>query len=200
MACVAEAGAVEIPERGVPSAGCKDVQAEEVEVPDPGRGAHDQELEEPAVADLAQLQLAAPPAHHGHAPAERSHGALVPHALPHAPGDIHSSHTFPSRSMQWESQIVEIFCVHNKSTSDLRLLLSWLCAVQVFASHAQFKDWFSNPLTGMVEGQEAVNKVRGYKPACLESLFLTPVFPCSAGTCLLKRHKSHICNSKSVTL
>ncbi|EIE18784.1 hypothetical protein COCSUDRAFT_221, partial [Coccomyxa subellipsoidea C-169] len=29
---------------------------------------------------------------------------------------------------------------------------------QVFASHAQFKDWFSNPLTGMVEGQEAVNK------------------------------------------
>lgn len=37
--------------------------------------------------------------------------------------------------------------------------LSWLYAVQVFASHAQFKDWFSNPLTGMVEGQEAVNKV-----------------------------------------
>ena len=31
--------------------------------------------------------------------------------------------------------------------------------MQVFASHAQFKDWFSNPLTGMVEGQEAVNKV-----------------------------------------
>lgn len=30
---------------------------------------------------------------------------------------------------------------------------------QVFASHAQFKDWFHNPLTGMVEGQEAVNKV-----------------------------------------
>ncbi|KAK9804733.1 hypothetical protein WJX72_002805 [[Myrmecia] bisecta] len=29
---------------------------------------------------------------------------------------------------------------------------------QVFASHQQFKDWFSNPLTGMVEGQETVNK------------------------------------------
>ncbi len=29
----------------------------------------------------------------------------------------------------------------------------------VFASHAQFKDWFSNPLTGMVESGEAVNKV-----------------------------------------
>ncbi|KAK9867647.1 hypothetical protein WJX84_005155 [Apatococcus fuscideae] len=29
---------------------------------------------------------------------------------------------------------------------------------QVFASHAHFKDWFSNPLSGMVEGQEAVNK------------------------------------------
>ena len=34
-----------------------------------------------------------------------------------------------------------------------------LACAQVFASHAQFKDWFSNPLTGMVEGQEAVNKV-----------------------------------------
>ena len=31
---------------------------------------------------------------------------------------------------------------------------------QVFASHAQFKDWFSNPLTGMVDGSESVNKVR----------------------------------------
>ncbi len=29
---------------------------------------------------------------------------------------------------------------------------------QVFASHDQFKNWFSNPLTGMVEGQQAVNK------------------------------------------
>ena len=29
---------------------------------------------------------------------------------------------------------------------------------QVFASHAQFKDWFSNPLTGMVEGSSEYNK------------------------------------------
>ena len=29
---------------------------------------------------------------------------------------------------------------------------------QVFASHAHFKDWFSNPLSGMVEGQEAVEQ------------------------------------------
>ena len=29
---------------------------------------------------------------------------------------------------------------------------------QVFASHAQFKDWFSNPLTGMVEGSAEYNK------------------------------------------
>lgn len=29
----------------------------------------------------------------------------------------------------------------------------------VFASHAQFKDWFSNPLTSAVENQEQVNKV-----------------------------------------
>ena len=28
---------------------------------------------------------------------------------------------------------------------------------QVFASHAQFKDWFSNPLTGMVEGSAEYN-------------------------------------------
>ena len=30
----------------------------------------------------------------------------------------------------------------------------------VFASHDQFRDWFCNPLTGMVEGSEAYNKVR----------------------------------------
>nr|XP_034903014.1 protein PHOTOPERIOD-INDEPENDENT EARLY FLOWERING 1-like isoform X2 [Populus alba]TKR84721.1 protein PHOTOPERIOD-INDEPENDENT EARLY FLOWERING 1-like isoform X4 [Populus alba] len=28
----------------------------------------------------------------------------------------------------------------------------------VFQSHQEFKDWFSNPITGMVEGQERVNK------------------------------------------
>jgi hypothetical protein len=28
----------------------------------------------------------------------------------------------------------------------------------VFASHQQFKDWFSNPLTGMVEGSQDVNR------------------------------------------
>ncbi len=39
-----------------------------------------------ALADAAQLQLPAPPTHHGDAPAERSHGALVADALPYAPG------------------------------------------------------------------------------------------------------------------
>ena len=34
-------------------AGCQDVQAQEVEVSDSGRGSHDQELEEPTVANLA---------------------------------------------------------------------------------------------------------------------------------------------------
>lgn len=29
----------------------------------------------------------------------------------------------------------------------------------LFASHADFKDWFSNPLNNMVEGEQAVNKV-----------------------------------------
>ena len=29
---------------------------------------------------------------------------------------------------------------------------------QVFASHAQFKDWFSNPLTTMVDGGSAINR------------------------------------------
>ncbi len=29
----------------------------------------------------------------------------------------------------------------------------------VFASHSQFRDWFCSPLTGMVEGSEAFNKV-----------------------------------------
>ena len=34
---------------------------------------------------------------------------------------------------------------------------------QVFASHAQFKDWFSNPLTNMVDGSEIINKVGIFK-------------------------------------
>ena len=37
----------------------------------------------------------------------------------------------------------------------------------LFASHADFKDWFSNPLNGMVEGEQAVNKVH---PGCYTSL------------------------------
>lgn len=45
-------------------AGCKDVQTQEVAVLDPGRSAHDQELEESAMANTAQLQQQAPPAHH----------------------------------------------------------------------------------------------------------------------------------------
>ncbi len=38
---------------------------------------------------------------------------------------------------------------------------------QVFASHAQFKDWFSNPLSGMVEGQAAVNQARRPRRPCI---------------------------------
>ena len=30
--------------------------------------------------------------------------------------------------------------------------------LQVFVSHAQFKDWFSNPLTTMVDGGSAINR------------------------------------------
>ena len=52
--------------------------------PHPGRGAEHQELQEPALADAADLQLteAAPP--HGHPSAEQPHGALGSHALSHA--------------------------------------------------------------------------------------------------------------------
>ncbi len=38
---------------------------------------------------------------------------------------------------------------------------------QIFASHAQFKDWFNNPLVGMVEGQQEVNKVLNPGSSCL---------------------------------
>ena len=40
---------------------------------------------------------------------------------------------------------------------------------QVFASHAQFKDWFSNPLTGMVEGSAEVSK-RPPSGRCLQAM------------------------------
>ncbi len=34
----------------------------------------------------------------------------------------------------------------------------------IFASHDQFRDWFCNPLTGMVEGSEAYNKASQRAP------------------------------------
>lgn len=43
----------------------------------------------------------------------------------------------------------------------------------IFASHSQFKDWFCNPLTGMVEGSEAYNKVRVCVYICILSLHET---------------------------
>ena len=56
---------------------------------------------------------------------------------------------------------------------------------QVFASHAQFKDWFSNPLTGMVEGSAEVSGLAGSvggaagggSDACSEHVALAPQ-PC----------------------
>lgn len=71
----------ELPARGP---GCALLQAQEVVLLDPGRGAQHQELEELAVADAADLQLAATAAVDGHAAAEQHHGALVAYALPHA--------------------------------------------------------------------------------------------------------------------
>ena len=50
----------------------------------PRRGAAYQELQEPAVAAAAQLQQQGAPPAHRHAAAEQPHGAVVPHALPHA--------------------------------------------------------------------------------------------------------------------
>ena len=60
----------------------------------PRRGATHQELQEPAVAALAQLQQQGAPPAHRHAAAEQPHGAVVPHALPHArrlPGNCQGS-------------------------------------------------------------------------------------------------------------
>lgn len=55
----------------------------------------------------------------------------------------------------------------------------------MFASHAQFKDWFSNPLTGMVEGSAEVSGLAGSvggaagggSDACSEHVALAPQ-PC----------------------
>lgn len=52
---------------------------------------------------------------------------------------------------------------------------------QIFASHAQFKDWFNNPLVGMVEGQQDVNKV-------------LPCVSCQAADLL------HVCDSSCLLL
>ena len=45
----------------------------------------------------------------------------------------------------------------------------------VFASHAQFRDWFSNPLTGMVEGGTNMQQVciQSYLPTGVSKLLLS---------------------------
>lgn len=52
--------------------------------PHPGRGPEHQELQEPALADAADVQLSEEAPSHGDPSAEQPHGALVAHALPHA--------------------------------------------------------------------------------------------------------------------
>lgn len=178
----------------------------------------------PHPTDAAQLQLQAPPADHRHAAAERPHGALVPHALPHAPGEapggswrragggrggarrrgaaesalraaelgarrralawLHAAHPtrkglphpHPRRTRPGIALPGATHTCHPAPTPPPRhlnprgfaCLLIHTCPSphpnlrppQVFASHAQFKDWFSNPLTGMVEGSAEVRKKR----------------------------------------
>ena len=62
-------------------AGRAGVSTKEVEVPHSGRGAHDQELAEPAVADVTQLQQQTAFAHHRDAVTKRPDGAVVADAL-----------------------------------------------------------------------------------------------------------------------
>lgn len=95
--------------------------------------------------------------------------------------------------------------MHPQTT--LRCINRSLCSVppafilvQVFGSHAQFKDWFSNPLTGMVEGSAEVRHVLwGCSAKCTWILLDTwqgvhsPVcLTCHAvhasGLCLLVQH------------
>ena len=52
--------------------------------PDSGRGSEHQELQEPAVADAADLQLPEKAPADRHSSPEQPHGAVVAHALPHA--------------------------------------------------------------------------------------------------------------------
>ena len=47
-------------------------------------GTEHQELQEPAMADIAGVQQPASPATNRHPSAEQPHGAVVSHALPHA--------------------------------------------------------------------------------------------------------------------
>lgn len=46
--------------------------------------------------------------------------------------------------------------VVQNSLMELWALMHFLMP-QVFASHRDFKDWFSNPLTGMIEGSSEYN-------------------------------------------
>jgi hypothetical protein len=78
---------------------------------------------------------------------QRLDGALEADALP----DVFTSYVFESDALPDASM-----CVQN-DLMELWSLMHFLMPA-VFASHAQFKDWFSNPLTGAVETGQEVSK------------------------------------------
>ena len=103
------------------------------------------------------------------ATAERPHGALVAHALSHAPGAPLDTAVGPLPCCAGSAHVPLrnlTSCVAARGLSHSVQRLFSPCRarppvltsahLQVFASHAQFKDWFSNPLTGMVEGSAEV--------------------------------------------
>ena len=61
----------------------------------------------------------------------------------------------------------------------------------IFESHKEFKDWFCNPVTGMIEGTETVNQElrleQRERPSCLHPLLTSPLLPLQVNQELIER-------------
>lgn len=81
---------------------------------------------------------------------------------------------------------VAMACAGTPLQNDLMELWSLMHFLMpaLFASHADFKDWFSNPLNGMVEGEQAVNKASLPSLAQIGDTHMTNPC-CAAGRLLL---------------
>ena len=91
--------------------------------------------------------------------------AATSHPFPRLPRGAQAHHIKNFRSQRWQTllnfnakrRLLLTGTPLQNNLMELWSLLHFLMP-HIFESHKEFKDWFSNPLTGMIEGEHAVDQ------------------------------------------